>query len=271
MYSKGYKDDITKQPLLDGLIDAARAKELEYFGSKGVWIKKPKGEAFAKTGRPPISVRWVDVNKGDDQCPNYRSRLVARQLKATDTSGESFFSPTPPLEALRAVLSMATTSCKGYRPNRDPKHADRTQVSMVDISRAYFNAKKDPDDLTYVALPSEDPDSQGMCGLLARHMYGTRGAADGWQEEYSTSLVDMGFVQGMSSACVFVHQGRGLFCTVHGDDFTTVGGKIGLDWFEGELKKRYELTVGPRLGPGEFDAKEATVLNRVVRWTEEGL
>jgi hypothetical protein len=112
LYSKGYKDDITKQPLLDGLIDAARAKELEYFGSKGVWIKKPTGEAFAKTGRPPISVRWVDVNTGDDQCPNCRSRLVARQLKATDTSGESFCSPTPPLEALRAVLSMATTSCQ---------------------------------------------------------------------------------------------------------------------------------------------------------------
>ena len=31
------------------------------------------------------------------------------------------------------------------------------------------------------ALSNEDPDSQGMCGLLARHMYGTRGAADGWQ------------------------------------------------------------------------------------------
>ena len=57
LYSKGYKDDITKQPLLDSLIDAARAKELAYFGPKGVWIKKPEGDAFAKTGRPPISVR----------------------------------------------------------------------------------------------------------------------------------------------------------------------------------------------------------------------
>jgi hypothetical protein len=271
LYQKMYKDDITKQPLLDGLVDAARAKELEYFASKGVWIKRPKAEAFQKTGRPPISVRWVDVNKGDDQCPKYRSRLVARQLKATDQSGESFFSPTPPLEALRAVLSLATTSTGQYSPNRNPKHPDRTQVSMVDISRAYFNAKKDPDDLTYVALPNEDKNCQNMCALLARHMYGTRGAADGWQEEYSTTLVEMGFVQGMSSACVFVQQERGLVCTVHGDDFTTVGGKLALDWFEGELKEHYELTIGPRLGPGDQDAKEATILNRVVRWTAEGL
>ena len=58
--------------------------------------------------------------------------------------------------------STATASCRGYTHNRDPKHADRTQVSMVDISRAYFNAKEDPADLTYVALPNEDPHSQDI-------------------------------------------------------------------------------------------------------------
>ena len=31
-------------------------------------------------GKPPISVKWVDVNKGDDLNPNYRSRLVAREI-----------------------------------------------------------------------------------------------------------------------------------------------------------------------------------------------
>ena len=55
MYAKG-------EPLLDGLVGAARAKELEHFGPKGVWIKRPKNEAFTQTGRPPISVRWVDVS-----------------------------------------------------------------------------------------------------------------------------------------------------------------------------------------------------------------
>jgi hypothetical protein len=104
--------------------------------SKGVWIKKPRGEATRRTGRPPISVRWVDVNKGDDQNPKYRSRLVARQLKVLDKSGESFFAPTPPLEALRAVLSGATTATESWRPIRDPQHPNRTQISTVDISRA---------------------------------------------------------------------------------------------------------------------------------------
>ncbi len=95
-----FKDDITGQPLMDHLVLEARRQELAYFMSKGVWVKRPRGEAARRTGRPPISVRWVDVNKGDDENPKYRSRLVARQLKIMDKSGESFFSPTPPLEAL---------------------------------------------------------------------------------------------------------------------------------------------------------------------------
>ena len=63
-------------------------------------------------------------------------------------------------------------------------------MSFVDISRAYFNAKCDPDKPTYVELPPEDPDHGRMCGLLQRHMYGTRAAADGWQREYARTLTE---------------------------------------------------------------------------------
>ena len=59
--------------------------------------------------------------------------------------------------------------------------------------------------------------------------------------------------------------------SVHGDDFTAVGPKPELDWFETEMRGCYELTVGGRLGPGPDDDKEATVLNRVIRWTEKGI
>ena len=38
-------------------------------------------EAISAQGRSPITVRWVDVNKGDDESPNYRSRLVAREIR----------------------------------------------------------------------------------------------------------------------------------------------------------------------------------------------
>ena len=35
-------------------------------------------EAFQKAFRPTITVRWVDVNKGDELNPKYRASLVAR-------------------------------------------------------------------------------------------------------------------------------------------------------------------------------------------------
>ena len=92
-YSGRYRDDLTGQVLKDTLVAKARAVELDDFNSKGVWRKVPRGSARATTGRPPITVRWVDVNKGDEQNTNYRSRLDARQLKAHDHSGASFFAP----------------------------------------------------------------------------------------------------------------------------------------------------------------------------------
>ena len=180
-HSGRYRDDITGQVLKDSLVKEARQKELKYFCGKGVWTKKLKNEARAKTGKNAISVRWVD--KGDDMNPRYRSRLVARQLKAHNKSRESFFAPTPPLEALRTVLSFAASSIGAWRPCYDPSSNRRMQVSFVDISRAYFNAEIDKDSNTYVQLPEEDEDHDEYCVKLLRHMYGTRAVADGWQEE----------------------------------------------------------------------------------------
>ena len=58
-----FVDDIIGQPL-------APKKELDYFHRKGVWDMRRVQEAWLKTGRPPITVRWVEVSKGDDDNPN---------------------------------------------------------------------------------------------------------------------------------------------------------------------------------------------------------
>jgi hypothetical protein len=68
-----------------------------------------------------------------------------------------------------------------------------------------------------------------------------------------------------------VHKLKNIATSVHGDDFTSVGPKIELDWLEAKLESRYELRKGGRLGPGENDAKDILVLNRAIRWTESGL
>ena len=266
-----YYDDLTKQPLREDLVRAAIGKELDYFEQKGVWRLVPAEEAKKVTGRPAITVRWVHVNKGDDLNPNMRSRLVARQIRRNGE--EAIFAPTPPLEGLRTVLSVAATQLPGRPiPDRNPQSEMRVQISLIDISRAYFNATVDDKCPTYVELPPEHPQyERGKFARLIKHMYGTRHAAEGWQEEYSGALISMGFVQGSASPCMFHHQERSLVSSVHGDDFTSAGPKKHLDWLEAELAKRYELSKGGRLGPGPTDDKEGLVLNRVIRWTDSGL
>ena len=266
-----YRDDLTGQPLDPKLVREARQKELDFFEAKKVWQKRAFEEARRRTGKPPITVRWVDVNKGDDVNPNIRSRLVARQIR--QPGEEAIFAPTPPLESLRTILSLAATDITGRASHdRNPKSERRTQISAIDISRAYFNASMEEGvEPTYVCLPPEHPDqAKGQCGLLLKHMYGTRVAADGWQQEYSGFMKKIGFSQGEASPCIFFHRDRGIACSVHGDDFTSTGAKAELDWLEGQLEGKYELRKGGRLEPGADDAKELTVLNRVLRYTEQG-
>ncbi len=269
-YSGRYRDDLTGLVLKDALVEEARAKEMAFFHSKKVWKKITRQQARARGCKSPISVRWVDVNKGDDMCPNYRSRLVARQMKAMDTSGNSYFAPAPPLEALRTVISLAMTKIGTHQPDWSPLSATRSQLSRIDVKRAYFNAEIDSrDPPTFVQLPAEDPDSETMVALLLRHMYGTRMAADGWQEEYSSFLVGLGFRQGDACPNVFYHREKQVATSVHGDDFVSSGPATALDWLEGAVAEKYEITVEPRMGPGPGDAKEGRMLNRIVRWCED--
>ena len=81
----------------------------------------------------------------------------------------------------------------------------------------------------------------------------------------------LGFSQGVACPCVFVHEAKDIVCTVYGDDFTAVGPKSSLDWYEAQLRGLDELKTGGRLGPGPVDDREATFLNRVIRWADTGL
>ena len=64
-----YVDDITGQLLSPELCKKALATELDDFRDKEVWTLRKVNEALGRTGKPPITVRWVEVNKGEDVNP----------------------------------------------------------------------------------------------------------------------------------------------------------------------------------------------------------
>ena len=89
----------------------ARREEIEYVPNMKLYEKVPIGEAYAQTGKGPISVRWIDINKGDVESPNYRFRFVARGI--TTSKRNDCVAATPPLEALKVILSIASSGNKG--------------------------------------------------------------------------------------------------------------------------------------------------------------
>ena len=96
--------------------------------------------SIATARKTPITVRWVDVSKGHDIDPNVRSRLVPRRQKAHDFSGTKYFAADRPLEEFRTVIGLTVTSVGDCVHNSNFKSEQRTQISFVDVKRAYFNA-----------------------------------------------------------------------------------------------------------------------------------
>ena len=70
---------------------------------------------------------------------------------------------------------------------------------------------------------------------------------------------------------MFYHQERQVRIVVHGDDFTVLGYKNQISWLHTELLKKYEIVIRGQIGPGPNDNKVATILNRLIEWTPEGI
>eukprot|EP00969_Alexandrium_andersonii_P335002 14805068-Alexandrium_andersonii.AAC.1 len=87
-------------------------------------------------------------------------------------------------------------------------------------------------------------------------MYGTRDAAQNWEECYRGVRRDMGFTQGRAPTCVFFHKAWKVWVVIHGDDFTALGSDEALDWYRKGIQARVSPKVQGRLGPRREDMKE---------------
>lgn len=256
VFKDSYKDEYTGEELPMGHVRTAMAEELEYFCDR-VWVGVPMAEAMADADGKIIGSRWVNCNKNDVNDPDVRCRLVAQEINLH--ADESFYAATPPLEAKRLLFSEWSSRVK----NED------LQISFVDVKKAYFYGV--PERTLYVRFPPELGLGKQMVGKLIRCMYGTRDAGAIWENCYSNCLTKMGFVQGASSPCCFVHHEWGVSVVVHGDDFTAVGSPEALDKYEKGMQQTFECKLKGRLGVRPDDCKEMRVLNRIVRVCDDGL
>ena len=236
-------DALTKQLLDEELVELGKAAEMNFLRQWTVYEYATYEEAWAETGKKPISTRWVCTNKGDDLNPNIRCRWVAREFRDDQ---DVIFAATAPYESIRLLLSAA--AAKEETTHKGKIGGERLQIALIDVKRAYFNAHVAEDMPICVELPPEDPEHGRLCGRLRRHLYGTRGAAAGWEDEYASFMIEVGFKRGVASGCLFHHPGRDLRVVVYGDDFTIVGSCVDIDWFQAEMEGRYAITNRGRLG-----------------------
>ena len=252
-------DDLTGASLDPTEVRRARRIEIEYARRKKVWMKITRAEA-RRRGLKIIKVMWIDVDKGDAQSPNIRSRLVAKEFN--NGVEEGLFAGTPPIEALRLLVSAAATV----------EDDEENSVIMInDVSRAFFEASIQRE--VCIELPDEDVEDgdreQDMVGLLQQSLYGTRDAAANFQKEVRIFMKSVGFRPGRYNPCTYYHPTRKLTTLVHGDDFVTKGCRRQCHVFRAQLEKRFEIKT-KIVGMGENESQEERILNRVLRVTESG-
>ena len=154
------------------------------------------------------------------------------------------------MEALKVVLSEIATG------ERDGK-----VLALVDVRRAYFYAPARR--RVFVELPPEDyqPGDEHMCGLLRCSLYGTRDAAQNWEEELASTLSGLGLTMGSACPCVWRGRIKGE-ATVHGDDITIGGQRSAVESLIKMISKKYKIKK-PVLGGDPDLEKSGRILNRV--------
>ena len=266
-----FYDDISGRELDPDLVVKARKEEVDFIRKMGVWqeVDRPRD-------KPVLKGRWVDINKGDSTNPRYRSRYVGKEIKKGSKGAlvADFFAAMPPLSSFKLLLTLAMVDrffgVDGtVRPRTEPWY-----IMFIDVKRAHFVS--DATRELHVELPWEvRRPGEDKVGRLLKSLYGTRDAASNWEKTIRKLLESLGFVCSLGTPCNFLHARRNLRCTVHGDDFVTLGPIHELRKFSQELKAAWMIEERGIFGPPESrhlgTVQEMRHLNRILKWTDEGI
>ena len=200
-----YPDEVTGVTLLRDDVAKARMEEMRWYEKFQAFDEVPDETCLLRTGGKPISCQFRDINKGDSERVDVRSRLVAREIKQKGT--DSYFARTPPLARMRYVISRAATLSKA---------GQRRQLMVLDAKRAFLHA----DALTETYVKPPHLRETERCWLLKKSMYGTLPAAAGWQHLVQKVDTDIGLPSSSNCPGAFGHSSPDLDMVVHGDDFS---------------------------------------------------
>ena len=223
-----YRNDAKGGWLDPIMVRKAREKEMQHVKKHAVYEKVPTSQCRKETGKNSVKTGWADTNKGTSECPNMRSRWVAKEYNTAPRP--DLFSATSPLEGVKLVIS------------EPPSSNQKVNVLLViDERRAYFHATVRR--RVYIELPEGDGGRPGsrQCGLLRKRLHGTRDAAQNWECGLGGFLEEIGLRRGHASTCLYSEEARGISASVHGDEVTVKTSREDAEWLIRKFKEKYEI------------------------------
>ena len=179
--------------------------------------------------------------------------------KGVDSIAQTF-AATPPLEAIRMLISLMMSGQVGVLA-----HLMRV-IGFYDISRAHWHAPVRR--RIYVIPPKEDTRIRTGIARLLKSMYGTRDAAQCFDAFAEQTMKVLGFQIGVYSPCIYWNKERNAVCVRHGDDFILLADRATQAWFLKAMNEhmltKHLGTLGPRKDLA--DVQEIRCLNRIIRW-----
>ena len=144
---------------------------------------------------------------------------------------------------------------------------DEAKLMFIDVKKAHLNAKCDEEE--GVELPDEFKKFPN-CAKLMRWLYGMRKAASGWEDDHARRLVNDRVSIWQGSFKNHNHPKTHVRVVVHGDDFTFAATDSELMTMRSRICQWYDVKVRGFLCIGKRDVREIEMLQRSLRWTEEG-
>ena len=229
------------------LVAEGRERELITLCNQGALFVIPK--SAVKHGTKTVRGRFVDNMKDDRVKSRFVAAEVARDVRYDVHAG------TPPLKALRTIISLAAT--RGGK--RNPR-----SVAFYDIVAAFVHASIDE---VVAVYPSDGLLDRGECFLLLKALYGTRKASKRWQQHYTRVLKGYGWVASSVVPGIFHHRNPAGTCGCHGDDFMAEGDDDLLTRLDTIMSTEFEAKLLGRVGRGRLP--EIKFLKRKLRWHED--
>jgi len=139
-------------------------------------------------------------------------------------------------------------------------------LGFFDVSRAHFHSPARRK--LVIKVPREDSECKtGLAELLVA-MYGTKDAAQCFDNLVEGIMVKMGYNVGVFNPCLYHHPTKDIAVYRHGDDFVVCGTRRQILEFRDELGQHLIVkhlgTLGPQKARG--DVQEVRCLNRIIRW-----